>query len=59
MRNGNDTRFEVFKVVRIQVRVFSVMMPCTATVRHQYGESPPKCWYRTPELHGITAQILT
>jgi hypothetical protein len=31
----NDTRFEVFTVVKIQIEVFWVLMLCTAEVGHQ------------------------
>jgi len=38
-------RFEVFMVVKIQVKVFWVVMSC-----------PLKSWYCTTILHGVTTQ---
>jgi hypothetical protein len=46
-------RFEVFTVVKIQVKVFWVVKTCSVVVGYQ---GPPKQWYLIAMLQGITTQ---
>jgi len=51
---GIHVNFEAFTAVIFQVEVFWVVTPCSAVVGYQHG--PPKRWYATRKLHGVTAQ---
>jgi len=44
-------RVEVFTVVKVQVEVFWLVTP-----RRWRQQGPPKRWYPTTTLHGITTQ---
>lgn len=61
----------VFMAVNIQVRVFQDMMPYSVVHRHQHfgrtccchlqgrrwkTQVPPKCWYISTKLYGVTFQ---
>lgn len=47
-------RFDVFAVVKIEVKVFAVVMLCSAPVEYHHFGGPPKCWYPTTVLYNIT-----
>jgi hypothetical protein len=51
-------RFEVFMAMKIQVKVFWDVMPCSVAIGYQYFRRPcylhpQKCWYPTATLYGI------
>jgi hypothetical protein len=49
-----DARFKVFTAVKIQVKVFWVVMPHSVAVGyHHFGGS---CWYPPTTLHSVTTQ---
>jgi hypothetical protein len=47
-------RFEVFMAVKIQVKIFWVVMLCSFMEGYRNVRSP--CWYSTATLHAITTQ---